>query len=74
MVDLRMTRIRSVSSRWRMQKPTSGAGRSSRGWGADLQLGRPTHSRGRKQKLTSTGSTNAYNRSELTTNKTEQAR
>ena len=30
MVELRMTRIRSVSSRWRMQKPTSSAGRSSR--------------------------------------------
>ena len=28
--ELRMTRIRSVSSRWRMQKPTSSAGRSSR--------------------------------------------
>ena len=28
--ELRMTRIRSVSSRWRMQKPTSSAGQSSR--------------------------------------------
>ena len=28
--ELRMTRIRLVSSRWRMQKPTNSAGRSSR--------------------------------------------
>ena len=30
MAELRMTRIRSFSSRWRIQKPTSSAGRSSR--------------------------------------------